>query len=90
MGKFYNHISKFCTYCNFTGYKGRKVVSTVVLIDENNKNKENIYKEIEEDGNMGMIDNLKELLIRGEISIKDYNKFLIEEGLEYEENKIIS
>ena len=39
---------------------------------------------------MGMIDNLKELLIRGEISIKDYNKFLIEEGLEYEENKIIS
>lgn len=89
-GSFYNHISKGCTYCNFTGYKGRKVVSTVVLIDENNKNKENIYKEIEEDGNMGMIDNLKELLIKGEISIKDYNKFLIEEGLEYEENKIIS
>ena len=87
-GSFYNYISKGCRSCNFTGYKGRKAVSTVVLIDSKD-NKEEVFEEIQKIGNNEMIDNLKELLIQGEISIRDYNKFLIEEGLAYEENKII-
>ena len=36
-----------------------------------------------------MIDNLNELIINGDISIEDFNSFLIEEGLNYEKNKII-
>lgn len=35
-----------------------------------------------------MIDSLNDLLTNGQISIMDYNNFLIEEGLNYEENKI--
>lgn len=87
-GSFYNYRSNGCTFCNFTGYKGRKVVSTVVLLDRNNINKEEVIHEIENKGNNEMIDNLKELLIKGEITIKDYNNFIIEEGLGYEKNKI--
>ncbi|WP_411167938.1 GspE/PulE family protein [Clostridium sp. MB05] len=84
-----NYKSAGCNNCNFTGYKGRKAVSSVVLIDSFIKKiVSNIFQEMKELSNEEMVDNLKDLLLKGEISIRDYNNFLIEEGLDYEENKI--
>ena len=79
-----------CSLCNYTGYKGRKLVSSVVYVDEEIK-KENsiIFQEIKSLSNDEMIENLNELIINGDISIEDFNSFLIEEGLNYEKNKII-
>lgn len=84
-----NYIGIGCRSCNYTGYKGRKVVSSIVFIDkEVKKIISNIFQEIKELSNDEMIDNLNDLLTKGEISVVDYNNFLIEEGLNYEENKI--
>ncbi|MPL93635.1 hypothetical protein SDC9_39769 [bioreactor metagenome] len=79
-----------CSKCNYTGYRGRAVVSSVVSIDREIKRKiTNIFQEIKELSNEEMIDNLNELLIAARISSSDYNNFLIEEGFDYEQNKII-
>lgn len=79
-----------CSKCNYTGYRGRAVVSSVVSINREIKRKiTNIFQEIKELSNEEMIDNLNELLIAARISSSDYNNFLIEEGFDYEENKII-
>lgn len=79
-----------CSFCNYTGYKGRKLVSSVVYIDEEIKKvNSNIFQEIKSLSNEEMVDNLNELVIKGEITIEDFNNFIIEEGLNYEENKII-
>lgn len=81
--------SKGCTCCNYTGYKGRKLVSSVVYVDEKIKSLiSNIFQEIKELSNDEMISNLIYLVENGFISVDDYNKFLIEEGLNYEESKI--
>lgn len=81
--------SKGCACCNYTGYKGRKLVSSVVYVDEKIKSLiSNIFQEIKELSNDEMISNLIYLVENGFISIDDYNKFLIEEGLNYEESKI--
>lgn len=81
--------SKGCTCCNYTGYKGRKLVSAVVYVDEKIKKYiSNIFQEIKVLSNDEMISNLIYLVENGFISIDDYNKFLIEEGLNYEESKI--
>ena len=78
-----------CNYCNYSGYKGRKSVSSVVYIDEKLKRIiSNIFQEINEFSNNEMIVNLKYLLEKGFISCEDYNGFLLEEDLNYEENKI--
>ncbi|MBE6054154.1 MAG: type II/IV secretion system protein [Clostridium sartagoforme] len=79
-----------CNYCNYTGYKGRKSVSSVVYIDDKMKKAiSNIFQEISEFSNFEMIVNLNYLLEEGFISYEDYNVFLLEEDLNYEENKII-
>lgn len=79
-----------CSFCNYTGYKGRKLVSSVVYIDEEiKKSNSNIFQEMKSLSNEEMVDNLNEFINKGEISIEDFNNFLIEEGLNYEENKII-
>ncbi|MDB1933255.1 ATPase, T2SS/T4P/T4SS family [Clostridium tertium] len=84
-----NYKGVGCSNCNYTGYKGRKVVSSVVFIDKEIKKQiSNIFQEIGELNNEEMIDSLNDLLTNGQISIMDYNNFLIEEGLNYEENKI--
>ncbi len=78
-----------CISCNYTGYKGRKLVSSIVYIDDKIKRlTSNIFQEIKELSNDEMISNLNYLVENGFISIEDYNKFLIEEGLNYEESKI--
>ena len=79
-----------CNHCNYTGYKGRKSVSAVVYINEEIKKIiSNIFQEIKELSNEEMIMNLNYLLTNGFITIEDYNNFLIEEDLNYEENRII-
>lgn len=79
-----------CFECNYTGYKGRKLVSSVVYMDENIKRDISIiFKEIKSLSNEEMIDNLKDLIINGNITKEDFNSFLIEEGLDYEKNKIL-
>ncbi|WP_111927844.1 GspE/PulE family protein [Clostridium tertium] len=84
-----NYKGVGCSNCNYTGYKGRKVVSSVVFIDKEIKKQiSNIFQEIGGLNNEEMIDSLNDLLTNGQISIMDYNNFLIEEGLNYEENKI--
>lgn len=81
--------SKGCACCNYTGYKGRKLVSSIVYVDEKIKSLiSNIFQEIKELSNDEMISNLIYLVENGFISVDDYNKFLIEEGLNYEESKI--
>ena len=79
-----------CNHCNYTGYKGRKSVSAVVYINEEIKKIiSNIFQEIKELSNEEMIMNLSYLLTNGFITIEDYNNFLIEEDLNYEQNRII-
>ena len=79
-----------CNCCNYSGYKGRKSVSSIVYVDENIKKLiSNIFQEITELSNEEMILNLRDLLIEGCISYKDYNNFLLEEDLKYEKNKIV-
>ena len=79
-----------CSYCNYSGYKGRKSVSSIVYIDEKIKKEiSNIFQEIKSLSNDEMIINLNYLLEKSFISYGDYNNFLLEEDLNYEENKII-
>ena len=82
--------SNGCAHCNYSGYKGRKSVSSVVYLDKKIKSYiSNIFQEIKELSNDEMIVNLNYLLENGYISCSDYNNFLLEEDLNYEENKII-
>lgn len=79
-----------CSECNYTGYKGRTSVSSIVFIDKELKRDiSNISQEIKGLSNEEMIDNLNELLVKGRVSLSDYNNFLVGEGLNYEENKVI-
>lgn len=88
--KIKTYKEKGCSLCNYTGYKGRTAISSVVYIDEKiRKLISNIFQEIIELSNYEMINNLDDLIIRGDITYFDYNNFLLEEGLNYEENKII-
>lgn len=83
--KNYNKLG--CEYCNYTGYNGRKILSSIVEI--NNKkigNKQSIFQEIEKEGNEEMLDNLNDLLNRGEIGVEEYKNFILEEGFDYEKN----
>ena len=84
--KIKNYSKVGCEFCNYTGYKGRKVLSSIVEI--NNKkigNKQSIFQEIEKGGNDEMIDNLNDLFLKGEVGLKEYKDFIIEEGFSYEE-----
>lgn len=82
--KNYNRFG--CEFCNYTGYKGRKILSSIVEID-NRKigNKQSIFQEIEKESNKEMIDNLNDLFIEGEVGLKEYQDFIIEEGFNHED-----
>lgn len=71
-----------CIACNGTGYKGRKVIASVVAIDK--RLKEEVQKEnyqASEFSNKEMITNLLLLLKNGEITVLDLKKFIKGEGI---------
>lgn len=80
-----------CIECNNTGYKGRTMVAAVELIEGEYKEIiSNIFQEINLLSNVEMIESLLLLLENGVISIKDYETFILEEGINenfYKENK---
>lgn len=66
-----------CLSCNYTGYNGRALVAAVHNINKEVKMKlRDIYYDNSLLTNMEMIQNLKDLLKDGLISIYDYNTFL--------------
>ncbi|MGL5378716.1 GspE/PulE family protein [Clostridium sp.] len=68
-----------CSLCNHSGYKGRKMISEIKGgFTEINSN---IFQEINGNKNEEMIDGVKELFFKGEITLKDYNSFVYGEGL---------
>lgn len=71
-----------CKICNHTGYINRRLVSSVYYLNSSNKKS---IKEIYEDksylSNESMKDELKNLLIEGEIPYNDYLNFLEGEDL---------
>lgn len=70
-----------CEFCKFTGYEGRKVVSSVCFLDSsiNYSYKDNIYDQLL--SNESMKDDIESLLINGMISYSDYLEFIEGERL---------
>lgn len=74
-----------CNECNFTGYKGRSLVAAIHVIDNDMKEKiKNIHNDNNLLSNIEMVENLKYLLINGNISLLDYENFIEVEGLSFE------
>lgn len=70
-----------CKECNYTGYKGRALVAAIHVIDNKMKNNiKNIYNDTHILSNFEMIDNLNDLLKKGDISLEDYESFIEMEG----------
>ena len=71
-----------CEICNHIGYKSRKIVASVVNVDEYIKDKldKKEYKCFELE-NREMISNLLELLCNGDITVFDFKKFIKSEGI---------
>lgn len=71
-----------CKSCNYSGYEGRKVVSSVYFLQDENKKK---IKELYEDSNYLSNENMKcdleKLLAGGEIQYQDYLEFIEGERL---------
>jgi len=66
-----------CTECDYTGYEGQKIISSIYFLARNEKEKlENIYEDTSCFSNDGMRKNLNDLLYDGSISKEDYDKFL--------------
>lgn len=80
---------KGCRECNFTGIKGRRLVCAIHYIGEDMKGYlKNINNNLEFLSNKQMIDVCKKLLLEGDISINQYNRFIEgEELLKYENDK---
>lgn len=73
-----------CKECNYTGYEGRKIVSSIYFLSRNEKEKlKHIYEDVSCFSNEGMRKNLNMMLYDGIISKEDYDKF-IEGELSYE------
>ena len=71
-----------CIECNYTGYSGRALVAAIHVIDKKMKNKiKNIYNDTHILSNIEMIENLNNLLKKGDISIEDYENFIEMEGI---------
>ena len=84
--KINNYNKSGCEFCNYTGYRGRRILSSIVEIAKKEiGNKRNIFQEIEKESNREMIDNLNDLFIKGEVGLEEYQDFIIEEGFNYEE-----
>lgn len=71
-----------CINCNHTGYRGRKVIISIIDIIKIKKINSNIFQEIKDDFRNQFIKEVKRLLEEGSITFSDYNKFILEEGLE--------
>jgi len=71
-----------CINCNHTGYRGRKVIISIIDIIKIKKVNSNIFQEIKDDFRNQFIKEVKRLLEEGSITFSDYNKFILEEGLE--------
>ena len=73
-----------CRECNYTGYEGRRVVSSVYFLSRKEKEKlKYIYENVSYLSNEGMRKNLNNLLYDGAICKEDYDQF-IEGELLYE------
>lgn len=73
-----------CKHCSFTGYEGRKIVSSSYFLSRKDRERlRNIYDDTSFLGNDGMKKSLKKLLYDGNISFEDYSKF-IEGEIAYE------
>lgn len=71
-----------CIECNNTGYKGRKMVASICIIDDDIKRVySNIFQEINYLNNDEMLDSLEELLKLGDITKVDFKNFIMMEGL---------
>lgn len=85
--RFKSYESFGCLECNNSGYKGRKMISSVNNIKFKSKTeRSNIFQEINGMDNAEMVIGLQQLLINGEISINDYRDFIIMEGGEVKDN----
>lgn len=73
-----------CKYCGFTGYEGRKVVSSVCYYNSGFGEK-NINKKLYDSSNKAMKEDLERLLVNGMISYEDYDEFIRGERLNEEE-----
>ncbi|KFX55563.1 pilus assembly protein TapB [Clostridium botulinum] len=76
--KLYKRTS--CSKCNYSGYESRKLISAVYFLDKE-YDEIDIYKDKYCLSNIGMKDDLEELLKRGQISYEDYVRFMKGEGL---------
>lgn len=76
--KLYKRAS--CSKCNYSGYESRKLISAVYFLDKE-YDEIDIYKDKYCLSNIGMKDDLEELLKRGQISYEDYVRFMKGEGL---------
>lgn len=66
-----------CKSCNYTGYEGRRIVSSTYFLTRKDKeNLKNIYDDISYLGNEEMRKNLEALLYDGQISFEDYSRFI--------------
>ncbi|AOR24945.2 pilus assembly protein TapB [Clostridium taeniosporum] len=77
--KLYKKIG--CSYCNYSGYESRKLISAIYFLDEK-YDELNIYKDKSCLSNLGMKEDLESLLKIGEISFEDYISFMKGEGLD--------
>lgn len=69
-----DYRAKGCKNCNYTGYKGRKMVAAVHNLK--------ITKEGDKLDNSQMVENLSYYFKNGRISYEDYKDFILSEGLE--------
>lgn len=65
-----------CKACNYSGYAGRQIVSSVYFLQDNNKKKiDELYEDNNYLSNKNMKNDLEKLLFSGEISHNDYLEF---------------
>ncbi|MBA8791633.1 GspE/PulE family protein [Clostridium saccharobutylicum] len=71
-----------CKSCNYSGYEGRKVVSSVYFLqDENKKKIKELYEDSSYLSNKNMKCDLEKLLAGGKIQYQDYLEFIEGERL---------
>lgn len=71
-----------CKLCNYSGYSGRQLVSSVCFLEDRNKKKiEELYENDNYLSNENMKQDLKILLLKGKIPYDDYLNFLDGEGM---------
>lgn len=80
-----NFESVGCLNCNHTGYKDRKIIISIIDINKiKKKYNVNIFQEIKREFINQFLNGIKRLFKDGHITSSDFNKFILEEGLEDE------